>query len=71
MARMIEEGRTMADCKQLASAQHELVEAQNKLDDAAKLSDLLLRSEPQRLSNLLVTPNIYERSFGSHQTIYL
>jgi hypothetical protein len=35
MARMIEEGRTMADCKQLASAQHELVEAQNKLDDAA------------------------------------
>jgi hypothetical protein len=49
----------MADCNELASAQHELVEPQNMLD-AAKQSDLLLRFEPQQLSDLLVTPNIYE-----------
>jgi hypothetical protein len=49
----------MADCNELASAQHELVEPQNMLD-AAKQSDLLRRFEPQQLSDLLVTPNIYE-----------
>jgi hypothetical protein len=53
----------MADCNALASAQHELVEPQNMLD-AAKQSDLLRRFEPQQLSDLLVTPNIYDALFG-------